>query len=235
MIISEKLRRAIHFSLFSLVRIASHPRCWDLNNHNVNNLFLRAFRKQDSIEVPLIISSSIIEYGLPFNTIVPMSTEGRYCPYKTVDSIVSCFIESVIYTDSELHKLESEKYGTYYGGRGVILDKHLNVLLMPVLEVDNNGEILKYKLYVNPKVTLMTGSVEKHIYTKIIPEVLNYSFSVFNGTSTIEVKPDVVFKDVTDMFTATPNAPSENYNEEIKELLLNNIDNIVNTCNNVNR
>lgn len=235
MILSEKLKRAIHYSLFSPVRILSHIRCWDLNKHNVNNLFLCTFRKQDSTEVPLIIFDSITEYNLPFNTVVSMSTEGRYCPYKTVDSIVSYFIESNIHLDSELHKLESEKYGTYYGGRGVIFDKHLNVLLMPVLEVDNNGEVLDYKLYVNPKVALMPGSVEKHIYTKIIPEVLNYRFNIFNGTSDMEVKPDVVFKDATDMFIATPNAPSKNYNEEIKELLLNNIDNIVNTCNNVNR
>ena len=210
---------------------------------DVNTRFVRTINEGDTFIVPTFMMS---DFAYPYlrnneirkNIVYPMSIG---CPYyiKSVDSIVSYILKNNIRLDSELIKIISEKYGTYYGTEGLILNSEFEILLLNVCKCtveDRKVHVNELITYVHPKVSLSDNGMDKHIYTKIIPTYLNSSIynSIPNNEEVIRhvpvyTKPTVLFKDVTDTFLIKPIEPTVNTDEDIYDILSNNIDDLLET------
>lgn len=234
---SARLNRILENSLLSAYGFYGGSRNARIQEHTINKLFLNVYKEENSIEIPLLLHDSFLNStNLEESFIIPLGI-GRTTEYKTVDAIISCIIGSTPYLDREIICVNSEKFGTYYGARGIILNKDLNILFIPVAKYTINGSLLEFdsfKLYVNPIVSIAGSGIEKYIYTKIVPKCLLESFlSRFRTdycTTSIPIQSrfEVSFKDVTNRFISKPIAPKIlDYNKEIKEMLLNDVDIIV--------
>ena len=92
------------------------------------------------------------------------------------------------------------------------------------------------------------GLIEKTIVEKIIPYILKEGIYVYpnhqnddfvvndlgihrivNSPSYYRerVKPEIIVKDVKDIFFCTPNAPSSNFDEELNDLLVEDINTVI--------
>lgn len=229
--ITKRLKRTIESGLLNSYALST-TRSSYLHAHHLK-MFASPFIEGDRFELPSFLHSTGIYKDLIDDTrsIVPIGKNNANSSYKTVDSILNRILNFKGSVDMGILGVTSDKYGTWYGCRGLLLDKDFNVILMSVIEGTVQSGIChmnNVKLYVNPKISISEQGVEKTVYTKIVPYCLNYDCwqSMFY-TSTFAVnnipswtKPNIVFKDVKDMFFITPNIlTSINIDEDINKIL----------------
>lgn len=140
--------------------------------------------------------------------------------------------------------------GEYYVGRGIILDKDLNPLILYCAElsidkdklINCNGdrasiqtvfwESLKEPIaYISPRVFYdQKDMINKGIIQKIIPVLTNVSDNIWRLTSFQIPTPKIIVSDEIDKFinsTVSP-AVSDNINEDLNNFLLDNFQDIEN-------
>lgn len=229
--ITKGLKRTIESELLGSYELST-VRSSQLHEHPLK-MFANPFKEGDRFEIPTFLHSTSIYKDLISNTrsIVPIGKNSTNSSYKTVDSILNKILNFKGSVDLGILGVTSDKYGTWYGCRGLLLDKDFNVVLMSVIEgtvQSDRCHMNNVKLYVNPKISISEQGVEKTVYTKIVPYCLNYycwqsrfytsAFAVNNIPSW--TKPNIVFKDVKDMFFITPNIPTSiNIDEDINKIL----------------
>lgn len=231
--ISARLSRVIDRKILPFVLNCNYRRSASIHSHKLNKLFVTSHHSNNIVEIPLFAGN--LFYKDP-NIIKPLCIQGSYT-YKTVDSILYTILNNQSRLDDEIIKVSSEKFGEYYGTNGLIMDNNFRVLFMTVMVcslTDDELKVNSYKAYVHPIVSIAETSVEKAIYTKLVPKCITEYFNINTGNN-IDLKTfssvEVVFEDVTNKFIVKPLAPSNmDYNEEIKSLMANNIDDIVNTA-----
>lgn len=220
-------------------RISYHRKC-NLHGSDVNHRFIHTVNEDNYFIVPVPMLYSFVEENKgstsKSNIVYPLSLSLSY-NIKTLDSMVARILQYTMRNDNELIKVISEKYGTYYGSEGMILDSNFNILLLNAYKCtveEDKVHVKEIITYVNPIVSLADEGMDKCIYTKIVPTYLNSS--VFNGIpNSITIardipgygKPTIIFKDVTSTFLFKPIEPSEIINEDIYGLLDNNIDDLL--------
>ena len=229
--ITKGLKRTIESELLGSYALST-TRSSYLHEHHLK-MFASPFIEGDRFELPSFLHSTDIYKDLIDDTrsIVPIGKNNANSSYKTVDSILNRILNFKGSVDLGILGVTSDKYGTWYGCKGLLLDKDFNVVLMSVIEgtvQSDRCHMNNVKLYVNPKISISEQGVEKTVYTKIVPYCLNYDCwqSMFY-TSTFAVnnipswtKPNIVFKDVKDMFFITPNIPTSiNIDEDINKIL----------------
>lgn len=241
--ISTRLSRVLASAM-----CASHMRygrlVGDMSQNLKCNIFVKPYLKNNIIEIPVFVSCDFINNN--DNNIDSLNSccmplgLGFINGYKTIDAIVSNILGRCPSIESEIFVSRSDKYGSICGCEGMLLDKDLNPLLLTVLGCSDTDEGLKYeyfKVYVNPKVSLMETDLDKHIYTKIVPYCMTNSLFMSLPRKKLIVNEGVgnrvlvEFKDIKDVFFTKPSIPqSEDYNKEISKLLIDNVDFLVETA-----
>ena len=226
-------------------------------NNNVFNLFLKVDISGPEIDVPLMCKNKV-EDGLLDNFNYPNSLkevavtlfENSYPqPRRTANAIFKTF--QMNDRRDRLMKITTNTGGVYYGGNGYILDKDYNLLILYTLHGVMEDRILYYKtgrIYVNPKVFVSNGIVEKGIIKTVIPAFVQEGIMVdtnnigvtaqdintiirnSNGfVQVIEPLPEIVIADVTDRFIVKPKKPTPSTfsNEAMNDYLLEHLDEVV--------
>lgn len=228
-------------------------------NNNVFNLFLKVDISGPEIDVPLMCKYRV-EEGLLSNYNHPNSLkevavtlfENSYTQSRrTANAIFKTF--QMNDNRDRLIKITTNTGGVYYGGNGYILDKDYNILILYTLHgVMERDRLLHYKtgrIYVNPKVFVSNGIVEKGIIKTVIPafvqEGIRIDTSNIGATAqeiTMPIRnehgsftgytspiPEIVVADVTDRFIVKPKKPTPSTfsNEAMNDYLLEHLDEVV--------
>lgn len=260
MAISVQLNRQLHDIFLNRGAIQSPDHIKPIlafENHNVFNLFLRVDISGPEIDVPLMCKYKVEEgllnnYNYP-NSLKEMAValfENSYPQSRrTANSIFKTF--QMNNTRDRLMKITTNTGEVYYGGNGYILDKDYNLLILYTLHGVMEDRILHYKtgrIYVNPKVFVSNGLIEKGIIKTVIPafvqggimvdtnnigvtaQDINIAIGNQNGF-VVQVKPlpEIVVADVTDRFIVRPKKPTPSTfsNEAMNDYLLEHLDEVV--------
>ena len=230
-----------------------------LENNNVFNLFLRVDISGPEIDVPLMCKYSV-EEGLLSNYNYPNSVkevavtlfENSYAQTRrTANAIFKTFLMND--TRDRLMKITTNAGEVYYGGNGYILDKDYNILILYTLHGVMEDRVLHYKtgrIYVNPKVFVSNGIVEKGIIKTVIPAFVQEGIRIaranIEGVTYQEINipirneygsaigytspiPEIIVADVTDRFIVKPKKPTPSTfnNEAMNDYLLEHLDEVV--------
>ena len=227
-------------------------------NNNVFNLFLRVDISGPEIDVPLMCKYRV-EKGLLDNfnhsnslkeVAVTLFENSHPQSRRTANAIFKAF--QMNDNRDRLIKITTNTGEVYYGGNGYILDKDYNILILYTLHGVMEDRILHYKtgrIYVNPKVFVSNGIVEKGIIKTVIPAFVQEGIMIDTGnigvTSqeiTMPIRneygsfagytppiPEIVVADVTDRFIVKPKKPipSTFSNEAMNDYLLEHLDEVV--------
>lgn len=228
-------------------------------NHNVFNLFLRVDISGPEIDVPLMCRNKVEEgllsnYNQP-NSLKEIAVALFENSYPQSRRAANAIFKAFQMNDARdrLLKITTNTGEVYYGGNGYILDKDYNILILYTLHgVMERDRLLHYKtgrIYVNPKVFVSNGIVEKGIIKTVIPAFVQEGIRIdtsnigatyqeiimpirnehgsFTGyTSPI---PEIVVVDVTDRFIVKPKKPTPSTfsNEAMNDYLLEHLDEVV--------
>lgn len=224
-------------------------------NNNVFNLFLRVDISGPEIDVPLMCKYKVEEgllsnYNYP-NSLKEMAVALFENSYPQSRRTANAIFKTFQMNDNRnrLMKITSNTGEVYYGGNGYILDKDYNLLILYTLHGVMEDRILHYKtgrIYVNPKVFVSKGIVEKGIVKTVIPafvqegimvdnigvtaQDINTTIRNSNGfVQVIKPLPEIVVADVTDRFIVKPKklTPSTFSNEAMNDYLLEHLDEVV--------
>lgn len=229
---------------------------YDLNNVFSNFLRVKTSSSGFEIPIfcnSFIETTIVRQFALngEFNDIIiPLGVNKRTSTVKSIDKLFYPIDYSVTKA-SGFSSYKTEKSDVYHIERGIIMDKDDNLLMFNTIEIevkDGKLEYKKVKSYIHPSVFYSDGLIEKTIVEKIIPYILKEGIYVYpnhqnndfvvndlgihrivNSQSYYRerVKPEIVVKDVKDIFFCTPNAPSSNFDEEINDLLVEDINTVV--------
>lgn len=260
MAISAQLNRQLHnmFLNRGAIQFPDHIKPnLAFENHNVFNLFLRVDISGPEIDVPLMCKYKV-EAGLLSNYNQPNSLkemavalfENSYPQSRrTANAIFKTF--QMNDNRDRLMKITTNNGEVYYGSNGYILDKDYNLLILYTLHGVMEDRILNYKtgrIYVNPKVFVSKGIVEKGIINTVIPafvqegimvdtnnigvtaQDINIAIRNQNGfVQVIKPLPEIVVADVTDRFIVKPKKPTPSTfnNEAMNDYLLEHLDEVV--------
>lgn len=232
-----------------------------LENNNVFTLFLRVDISGPEIDVPLMCKYRV-EEGLLSNYNYPNSLkevavtlfENSYAQTRrTANAIFKTFLMND--NRDRLMKITTNAGEVYYGGNGYILDKDYNILILYTLHGVMEDRTLHYKtgrIYVNPKVFVSNGIVEKGIIKTVIPAFVQEGIRInganIEGVTYQEINthmpirneygritgytspiPEIVVADVTGRFIVKPKKPTPSTfnNEAMNDYLLEHLDEVV--------
>lgn len=227
-------------------------------NNNVFNLHLKVDISGPEIDVPLMCKTSV-ENAISNNqtsgfnikeVAVALFNNDYPVERRTANAIFKSFQMSD--TRDRLIKITTNNGEVYYGGNGYILDKDYNLLILYTLHGVMGDRLLHYKtgrIYVNPKVFVSNGLVEKGIIKTVIPAFVQEGIVV--GSSRIGITfqeindpirnvfgsivgvtkpiPEIVVTDVTDRFIVKPKKPTPSTfnNEAMNDYLLEHLEEVV--------
>lgn len=227
-------------------------------NNNVFNLFLKVDISGPEIDVPLMCKYRVEEglmsshhYPNGLKEVAVTLFENSYTQSRrTANAIFKTF--QMNDNRDRLIKITTNTGEVYYGGNGYILDKDYNILILYTLHGVMEDRILHYKtgrIYVNPKVFVSNGIVEKGIIKTVIPafvqegirintdnigataQEINVSIRDSNGfvVQVTSPLPEIVVADVTDRFIVKPKKPTPSTfsNETMNDYLLEHLDEVV--------
>lgn len=227
-------------------------------NNNVFNLFLRVDISGPEIDVPLMCKYRV-EEGLLDNfnhsnslkeVAVTLFENSHPQSRRTANAIFRAF--QMNDNRDRLIKITTNTGEVYYGGNGYILDKDYNILILYTLHGVMEDRILHCKtgrIYVNPKVFVSNGLIEKGIIKTVIPAFVQEGIMVdtnnigviaqdintirrnSNGfiTHVIKPLPEIIVADVTDRFIVRPKKPTPSTfnNDAMNDYLLEHLDEVI--------
>ena len=223
-----------------------------LNNHNAFNRLFVIDVSSDEIEVPVFAKSaveSIVGDKLKFpyvshvnKIIIPMYVNIYTQSRRTADSIVVEFFSRVDF-NQRLQKVITNKGEVYYGGKGIILDKNFNILLLCTLacrRMEYRGrQVMSYYkpiIHVSPQVFLRSeGLINKSILKKIIPFYVSQNIgqvhSSYDFISDIPegTKPQILIDDVSKLIeNPVKPTPQKCSDDVLNQILADNADDVLN-------
>lgn len=241
-------------NVFSLTEQSSSSGTSSLVTFDQNNVFNKFFVldiNPDELEIPLFMRGAT-EYEVDrilisedYNIdrmVVPLYSDTLPLNKRTSDSIVKAFFSKINFTQ-RLIKVTTPKGDIYYGGRGIILDRNFNIIILCSIacrrEVYEDRNFMRYYkpiVYVNPSVfTNDSDLINRYIIKKIIPfyimypirDIFTYTHN-FRSFSTPNVKAEILIKDVSHHIE-TPSVPDINTgsNSNINKFLKDNVDELL--------
>ena len=227
-----------------------------LDTNNIYNKSIIINALEDDIEIPSIARShyeSIISTNYFYDKVKEIKKVGKIIlplyvnsypqNKRTFNSIVKEFFTSVDY-NKRLLKVITPIGETYYGGRGIILDKEFNPLLMCGIKarvskinnyrgyVEKNMEYYRAFCRINPIVFKEPNNlINKGIIKKLIPlyTSIDIRFPQNGFTNNADSRKVEVIIDNFDKFFINPikPTPSNNINETLNKCLNDNIEDIL--------
>lgn len=223
-----------------------------LSRHNAFNRLFVIDVSSDEIEVPTF-ARSVVESTVGRNLkyphishvgkiVIPMYVNTYNLSTRTADSIVNIFFSRTTF-HQRLQKVTTNKGEVYYGGKGIILDKDFNILLLCTIvcrKIEHGRrQVMSYykpMIHVSPQVFLRNeGLINKSILKKIVPFYISHNI---NGINTYDyfrdgipegTKPQVLIDDVN-RFIEYPVKPSPQKcsDDVLNQLLIDNADDVLN-------
>ena len=223
-----------------------------LDKHNAFNRLFVIDVSSDEIEVPVFaraVVESVVRGKLKFPSInhvdkvvIPMYMNTYNQSRRTADSIVSDFFLRTNFSH-RLQKVTTNKGEVYYGGKGIILDKDFNILLLCTIvckriEYRGSQEMSYYKpiIHISPQVFLKGENlICKSILKKIIPFYVSHNIdsvtthASFRSDIPEGTKPQILIDDVS-KFIENPIKPTPQKcsDEVLNQLLMDNVDDVLN-------
>ena len=209
-----------------------------LDNHNAFNRLFVIDVSSDEIEVPVFAKSaveSVVRDKLEFpyvshvnKIIIPMYVNTYTQSRRTADSIVGEFFSRVNF-NQRLQKVITNKGEVYYGGKGIILDKDFNILLLCTLacrRMEYRGrQVMSYYkpiIHVGPQVFLRDeGLIDKSILKKIIPFYLSQNICQtrtnpdFVSDIPEGTKPQILIDDVSKLIERPVKPTPQKYSDDV--------------------
>lgn len=223
-----------------------------LDKHNVFNRLFVIDVSSDEIEVPVFARysvESVIRNKFEFPSIkcvdkiiIPMYVNTPTQSRRTADCIVSNFFLSTNF-NRRLQKVITNKEEVYYGGKGIILDKDFNILLLCTIvckKIEHRGgQVMSYYkpiIHVSPQVFLEGESlICKSILKKIIPFYVSHNIdsvtthAYFRSDIPEGTKPQILIDDVSKFIeNPTKPTPQKCSDEVLNQLLMDNVDDVLN-------
>lgn len=210
-----------------------------LNKNNVFNRYLVTKVKDRKVDIPLIAISQICNYIKHiFNNkedvnnssiIIPLYVNTYSKDVSTFKFLLSNAFNSTTFNE-RLTELCTRKGDIYYGGKGIILDKNYNLLLLCTVRVDipvnniNNLSYISPIIYIDSRVFSNKSFVNNGIVRYIVPYIRNIKIDYSN----ILQKEAVIIIDDINKFISTPTIPTsqENINESLNNCLIDNFEDI---------
>lgn len=223
-----------------------------LDNHNVFNKLFVIDVSSDEIEVP-VFAKSVVEveirnklqlpHIIPTSKIViPMYVNTYNRSRRTANNIVKDFFSEVDF-NRRLQKITTTRGNIYYGGKGIILDKDFNILLLCTIicrkiEYGNEHMMSYYKpiVHVSPQVFLKSSDlVNRFILSEIIPFYISHSIDTINTLTYCRsdipkgTKPQILIDDVN-KFIENPIKPTPQKCSDsvLNQILIDNIEDVLN-------
>lgn len=223
-----------------------------LDNHNAFNRLFVIDVSSDEIEVPVFARSaveSVVRGKLEFpyishvsKIVIPMYVNTYNQSRRTADSIVNDFFSRVDF-NQRLQKVTTNKGEVYYGGKGIILDKDFNILLLCTIvcrRMERRGrQVMSYykpMIHVSPQVFLRgDGLINKSILKKVIPFYVSHNIDSVNTNAYFRsdipegTKPQILIDDVS-KFIETPAKPTPQKcsDDVLNQILADNVDDVLN-------
>lgn len=228
-------------------------------NNNVFNLFLKVDISGPEIDVPLMckyrVEEGLLDNFNHSNSLKEVAVTLFENSHPQVRRTASAIFKAFQMNDNRdrLIKITTNTGEVYYGGNGYILDKDYNILILYTLHgVMEEDRFLHYKtgrIYVNPKVFVSNGLIEKGIIKTVIPafvqegimvdtnniEVIAQDINTIIGnsngfvTQVIKPLPEIIVADVTDRFIVRPKKPTPSTfnNDAMNDYLLEHLEEVV--------
>lgn len=221
--------------------------------NNVFSKFLRVKVSSGTFEIPLFLGyyiekniiNQLIKKGRADGIVVYLGEDRKVHTVSTINQVFNG-INFSVHQAQGFSSYKTPKSDVYHIDRGVIFDKDMKLLMFNTIEAEiKEGKIeyKKLKSYIHPSVFYSEGLIEKAIVEKMIPYILSegtYIYGNLSPDSLInplglekisnnryiihKISPEIIVKDVKDIFFCTPNMPSENYNEDINNMLVREVD-----------
>ena len=223
-----------------------------LDKHNAFNRLFVIDVSLDEIEVPVFARysvESVIRNKFEFPSIkyvdkivIPMYVNTPNQSRRTADSIVNNFFLNTNF-NHRLQKVTTNKGEVYYGGKGIILDKDFNILLLCTIVCKKieyrGGQVMSYykpMIHVSPQVFLKGESlICKSILKKIIPFYVSHDIdsvtthAYFRSDIPEGTKPQILIDDVNKFIeNPTKPTPQKCSDEVLNQLLMDNVDDVLN-------
>ena len=173
----------------------------------------------DILDIPLMLNNGELMYYIQCKKVkIPLFVNDGEAPRKTFDSFIKdCFTRTPHYV--RLRKFITSKGETYYGGKGILLNKDFKILLLCVKRHFKKPDEESYDLYNYKEICYISDRVfentedfmSKNIIKKIIP-IFRTKYSRYC------VNPEIVINSNLDHWTGFPKKPKVNKTDE----LLNN-------------
>ena len=218
-----------------------------LDKNNVFRKNLIVDISNDRIEIPVLARNffeNIISDNIQFSTIttikkiiLPLYDNTPVKEFKTFSNIINHLFTKMSYSQ-RLQRIVTYSGEEYYGGKGIILDKDFNPLLLCTLiaEKDTSSDTMIYKkaiCYISPKVFLEPNNlINRGIIKKIIPfyssnniycECYSYGFN-----SNLDRRVKIIIDNFDNFFTEPIKpTPSTCSDEILNKCLIDNIDDIM--------
>ena len=223
-----------------------------LDNHNAFNRLFVIDVSSDEIEVPVFARSaveSVVRGKLEFpyishasKIVIPMYVNTYNMAARTADSIMNIFFSRTNF-NQRLQKITTNKGEVYYGGKGIILNKDFNILLLCTIvcrRMEYRGrQIMSYYkpvIHVSPQVFLRgDGLIDKSILKKVIPFYVSHNIdsvrthAYFRSDIPEGTKPQILIDDVS-KFIENPAKPTPQKcsDDMLNQILADNADDVLN-------
>lgn len=230
----------------------SDNRSSNYSRNNIFSKFLRVKVSSGTFEIPLFLGyyiekniiNQLIRKGRADDIVVYLGEDRRVCTLSTINQLFT--INFTVHQAQGFYSYKTPKSDVYHIEKGVIFDKDMKLLMFNTIEAEiKKGKIeyKKLKSYIHPSVFYSDGLIEKAIVEKMIPYILSEGTYIYGNLSSDalinplglekidnnkyirhRISPEIIVKDVKDIFFCTPNMPSENYNEDINNMLVREAD-----------
>lgn len=223
------------------------------SRNNIFSKFLRVKVSSGTFEIPLFLGyyiekniiNQLITKGRVDDIVVYLGEDRKVQTVSTINQAFNSIHHSVTQAQG-FYSYKTPKSDVYHIDKGVIFDKDMKLLMFNTIEVEIKEGKIEYKKpksYIHPSVFYSDGLVEKAIVEKMIPYILSEGTYIYGNLSSDalinplglekisnnryirhKISPEIIVKDVKDIFFCTPNMPSENYNEDINNMLVREAD-----------
>lgn len=188
-----------------------------LNSFYYDSVLSKVFRikyADNNLEIPLF---GINNFMRAINDNYARHDDVFYMPlkYSSITSANTYKTPGMLFynllTSGAIKRAISSKRELYYGSNGIIMDAHKNPIILCVVKADKDARwtFKEFIMYINPKVFVSNGVLEKFIVSRLIPYIVSngivftrdYSNFSYNRRFNITSPPKMIISDhINDFF-----------------------------------
>lgn len=170
----------------------------------------------DILDIPLMLNNGQLEDYLQYKRVkIPLFVNDDEPPRKTFDPFIKdCFTRTP--HSIRLRKFVTSKGETYYGGKGILLNKDFKILLLCVKRYFKNPDEERYGLYNYKEICYISDRVFQNIEDFMSKNIIKKIIPIFRiEHSRWCIKPDIIINSNLDYWIGFPKKPKVNKTDEL--------------------